>query len=93
MCENGHQPSGLPSESSVCCVVALEHGTTMPSALQTLFSGRNKGGVRIMLRPLLRIPYTDVMQACLLPLAYTEGTDFKPGKREPLDSIVHWDNW
>ena len=42
---------------------------------------------------IIGIPYEEVMQACLLPLAYTKGTKFKPGKREPLDSIVHWDNW
>ena len=42
---------------------------------------------------IIGIPYEEVMQASLLPLAYTKGTKFKPGKREPLDSIVHWDNW
>jgi nitroreductase len=42
---------------------------------------------------ILGIPYADVMQACLLPLAYTKGTSFRPGKRDPLDSIVHWNDW
>ncbi len=42
---------------------------------------------------ILGIPYAEVMQACLLPLAYTKGTTFKPGKRDPMDSIVHWDDW
>lgn len=42
---------------------------------------------------ILGIPYPDVMQACLLPLAYTKGTNFRSGKRDPLDSIVHWDDW
>jgi nitroreductase len=42
---------------------------------------------------LLGIPYERVMQAALIPLAYTLGTDFKPGTRRPLDSIVHWDGW
>ena len=41
----------------------------------------------------LGIPYAEVMQACLLPLAYTKGTSFKPGKRDPMDAIVHWDAW
>ena len=42
MRENGHQPFGLPPENSVCCVAALEHGTTMPRALRlatTIFRG------------------------------------------------------
>ena len=41
VCENDHQPSGLPRENGVCCVSALEHGTTC--ALQLLFSGGNGG--------------------------------------------------
>jgi nitroreductase len=42
---------------------------------------------------LLGIPYEDVMQAALLPVAYTIGTEFKPGRRKPLDTMVHWDGW
>jgi nitroreductase len=41
---------------------------------------------------LLGIPQ-DFTQVALLPVAYTLGTDFKPGKRKPLDSMVHWDAW
>lgn len=37
---------------------------------------------------LLGIPYDDVMQAALIPVAYTSGTDFKPGRREPLDGAL-----
>ena len=39
------------------------------------------------------IPFADVQQACLSPLAYTLGTDFKPAGRPPADSIIHWDTW
>ena len=42
---------------------------------------------------ILGIPYDEVMQAALIPVAYTIGTDFKPGARKPLDSMVHWDSW
>jgi nitroreductase len=42
---------------------------------------------------LLGIPYDRVMQAALIPVAYTIGTDFKPGPRRPLDTVVHWDRW
>lgn len=41
----------------------------------------------------LGIPYDQIMQAALIPLAYTKGTDFKPAPRTPLDSIVHWESW
>jgi hypothetical protein len=33
------------------------------------------------------------MQAALIPVAYTIGTDFKAAKRGPLETIVHWDRW
>lgn len=42
---------------------------------------------------LLGIPYEQYTQAALIPVAYTIGTDFKPGPRAPLDSMVHWDSW
>ena len=42
---------------------------------------------------LLGIPYEQVMQAALIPVAYTVGADFKPAARKPLDTMVHWDRW
>jgi nitroreductase len=42
---------------------------------------------------ILGIPYKEVMQAALLPLAYTKGTKFVPAERKPVDSIIHWDRW
>jgi nitroreductase len=42
---------------------------------------------------LLGIPYEDVMQAALIPVAYTLGTEFKPAVRAPLESMAHWDRW
>ena len=42
---------------------------------------------------IIGIPYDKIMQACLMPVAYTKGTDFKLGKRDPIDSVIHWDSW
>jgi nitroreductase len=42
---------------------------------------------------ILGLPYDKVMQAALIPVAYTIGTDFKPAARSPLDTMVHWDQW
>jgi nitroreductase len=42
---------------------------------------------------LLGIPYEDVMQAAMIPVAQTIGEEFQPGPRKPLDSMVHWDRW
>jgi nitroreductase len=41
----------------------------------------------------LGIPYERVMQVALIPVAYTKGTEFKPGPRAPLETMVHWEGW
>jgi hypothetical protein len=35
----------------------------------------------------------NVRQGVVLPLAYTKGTDFKPGPRVDLDSVIHVNGW
>jgi nitroreductase len=39
------------------------------------------------------IPFDEFQQACLTPLAYTVGTDFKRAMRPDPDTIIHWDTW
>jgi nitroreductase len=41
----------------------------------------------------LGIPYDEVAQGGLFPVAYTVGTDFQPGRRKPMPDTVHWDSW
>jgi nitroreductase len=41
---------------------------------------------------LLGIP-ANVRQGVLFPVAYTKGTDFKPGPRTDLDTVVHVNGW
>ena len=41
---------------------------------------------------LLGIPPT-VTQAALFPVAYTIGTDFRPAKRPPAETVTFWDSW
>lgn len=41
----------------------------------------------------LGIPYDEVTQAGLFPVAYTKGTDFKPAPRNPAADITHWNAW
>lgn len=42
---------------------------------------------------LLGIPFDTVVQAALTPVAYTIGTDFRPGPRADHGSFSHWDRW
>lgn len=41
----------------------------------------------------LGIPYAEVTQTCLLPVAHTIGSDFKPGPRRPAADVIRWDRW
>ena len=41
----------------------------------------------------LGIPYEDVMQVALIPVAYTIGTEFKPAPRIPRGERIHWNSW
>ena len=42
---------------------------------------------------ILGIPFGEITQAGLFPIAYTIGTDFKLAKRLPLEPVLHWDTW
>jgi nitroreductase len=41
----------------------------------------------------LGIPYEQIMQVGLVPVAYTLGTSFKPAARKPLEEVLHWNRW
>lgn len=41
----------------------------------------------------LGIPYDEVVQVALTPVAYTIGTDFKQGSRAHAEQFSHWDHW
>ncbi len=42
---------------------------------------------------LLGIPFDTVVQVALTPVAYTIGTDFRPGPRAHHKDLSHWDRW
>jgi nitroreductase len=42
---------------------------------------------------ILGIPYESVMQTALIPVAHTIGTDFKPARRQPAETRIHWERW
>jgi len=78
-------------------------GSIMPAAWSFMLAARSRGlGTSLTsfhlffeqeAAQVLGIPYDKVTQAALIPVAYTRGTDFKPGPRKPLESVLHWDRW
>jgi len=41
----------------------------------------------------LGIPNDEVTTACLTPVAFTIGTDFRPAPRPSADDVIHWEQW
>ena len=41
----------------------------------------------------LGIPFDDVQQWALSPVAYTTGTDFKPATRPDVETVISWNSW
>jgi len=78
-------------------------GSILPAVWSFMLAARSRGlgtaWTTLHLRyeeeaaAVMGIPYAEVMQTALIPVAYTMGTDFKPGPRAPLDTIVHWEQW
>jgi nitroreductase len=42
---------------------------------------------------ILGVLYVEVNQAGLIPVASTQGTHFRPARRAPLETVVHWEAW
>ena len=82
---------------------ALVWGAVLPSVWSFCLAARERGlgtcwttvhlAYEREAAEILEIPYEQVMQVALLPVAYTLGTEFKPARRLPVDRIVHWDSW
>lgn len=78
-------------------------GSILPAAWNFMLAARARGlgttwtTLHLMYEreaaQVLGIPYEKIMQAALIPVAYTLGTDFKPAPRIPLEPIVHWEQW
>ncbi|MEJ2863645.1 nitroreductase family protein [Actinomycetospora flava] len=82
---------------------AGQWGSVLPAVWSFMLAARLHGlgtvwttgtmPVERVVASLLGIPYDTVMQAALIPLAHTVGTDFRPGPRVDVDEVLHWETW
>ena len=82
---------------------ASMYGSVLPAAWSFCLAARERGigtswtSMHLMFEEeaagILGIPFAEVTQLALIAVAYTKGTDFKPARREPLDTVVHWNQW
>ena len=78
-------------------------GSVIPAAWNFMLAARARGigtawtTLHLMhekeIAELLGIPYDEVMQVALIPIAYTKGTSFKPAYRPPVETVMHVDQW
>jgi nitroreductase len=77
----------LPAVWSLCLALRSRGLGSCWTTLHLLGDGERQAA------DLVGIPYNKYSQAGLLPIAYTKGTDFRPAKRLPAESLTHWDTW
>ena len=97
-CSLAGRMDGQPGSMS-----AMMGANIMPAMWSFMLAARARGlgtawtTVHLMMEEqvaeLLGIPFDQVQQICMSPLAHTKGTDFKPAMRPEPDTIIHWDGW
>lgn len=78
-------------------------GSLFPAAWSFMLAARDRGlgtcwtTLHLMFEEavaeVVGIPFGEVAQGLLTPVAYTIGTDFRPAPRSDLDAVVHIDAW
>jgi len=78
-------------------------GTILPAVWSFMLAARSRGLGTVLTSlhlhfereaaGVLGIPYAQIMQVGLIPVAYTLGTSFKPAARKPLEAVLHWNRW
>jgi len=96
-CTSG-RADGLPATLSAAMM-----GNVLPAMWNFMLAARARGlgtawtTIALMkekeLAEVVGIPFDEIQQTCLTPVAHTIGTDFKPAMRPDPDTIIHWDTW
>ncbi len=89
---------GLPTMATTSML-----GSILPGAWSFMLAARERSlgtawtTIHLMFEEqaaeILEIPYAEVTQCALITMGYSIGTDFKPAKRPPLETVVHRDTW
>jgi nitroreductase len=78
-------------------------GSVLPAAWSFMLAARARGlasawtTIHLMFEDevaaILDIDHAQVMQAAMIPIAYSLRKNFKPAYREPIEKFTHWDRW
>jgi nitroreductase len=94
-------PMKLDGESAMMASSML--GSILPATWSFMLAARERGlgtswtTLHLVFEEqaaeILGIPFDEVTQVALIPVAYTKGTNFKPAPREPAESVTYWNTW
>lgn len=94
-CQLGRPPEGIAA--------APYYGSIMPAVWSFALALRARGLGTVWTTfhltyereaaELLGIPYDEVAQIALLPVAHTIGTEFRPARRRPAEEVTYIDHW
>lgn len=97
-CSTGGRVDGQPA-----IISANRFGNILPAMWSFMLAARARGLgtcwttlhliMEQQVADILGMPFDDVTQAVLTPVAFTKGTDFKAATRPDPDTIIHWDQW
>ena len=82
---------------------ASTFGSVIPAAWSFMLAARARGlgtcwtTLHLMheraVADIIGLPYDEVTQVALIPVAYTKGTDFKAAPRKDMTGVVHYNGW
>jgi nitroreductase len=97
-CTASGRLDGMPAMMSASML-----GNILPATWSFMLAARARGlgtswtTLHLMMEQqvadIVGIPFQEVQQVCLTPVAFTKGTDFRPAMRPDPDSVIHWDAW
>ena len=94
-CTTSRRLEGVPAAHAASAL-----GNIMPALWSFMLAARARGlgtawtTIHLMMEQavadIVNISFENVQQACLTPLAFTKGIDFKPAKRPDPDTVIDW---
>ena len=94
-CTTSRRLSDVPPAQSASAL-----GNILPAMWSFMLAARARGlgtawtTIHLMMEEavadIVDIPFDTMQQACLTPLAFTKGTDFKPATRPDPDAVIDW---
>ncbi len=100
-CIEGRVDEVAPPRGSIAR--ASLYGSILPAVWSFMLAARARGLGTVLttlhlareeeVAELLGIPYREVTQVALVPVAFTRGNPFRPARRRPLHRVLHLERW